>query len=302
MLSIVFAGILYVFVMPQLSSFVGLGTMIFFIVFAIAYLFSKPQQGLIRSIALAFFLIIIGVSNSSQQYDILSVINTALMLIMLIGVLILASYFPSSPHPDKVFLRLLGRFFHSSEYLITRMHHGLMPIRLDYWKQVFHVREVSTLPKKLGDWGPAIDTQRLPGTTPAQLQVLTTSLQALAYHIQEVLNEYERPQSQFLMEELLVDFRPWHIGMQASFRRLAKVEPTAGEREALVNRLKEYMEQLELRIKEALDKAAEGQSSDQEVENFYRLLAGYRGISGALIGYAGSAGDIDWAIWHEERF
>jgi len=91
LLAIAFAGILYVFVMPQLSSFAGLGSMMFLVVFAIAYLFSTPQQGMTRSIALAFFIMIIGVSNSSQTYNILSVIDTALMFILLVGVLILAS-------------------------------------------------------------------------------------------------------------------------------------------------------------------------------------------------------------------
>ena len=43
---IAFASALYIFVMPQLSSFVGLGSMIFLATFAICYLYASPRQGL----------------------------------------------------------------------------------------------------------------------------------------------------------------------------------------------------------------------------------------------------------------
>ena len=302
LLTITFTGILYVFLMPQLSSFLGLGTMIFLVVFAIAYLFSTPKQGMIRSTALAFFVVTIGVSDQ-QHYNFVSVVDSALMSLIVIGVLVLTSRVPFSMQPDKAFLRLLQRFFRSSEYLMATMHldQTVTLTRLDYWRRTFHLRELSTLPKTLSDWGKVIDTKVLSSTTPEQVQALTSNLQVLSYHIQETLDELDKPQSQLLMEELLTDFRPWRIGIQKSFRRLAK-DSDAGEREVLANSLKGFMEQMELRIKEVLNKTAEGQFSDQDAENFYRLLAGYRGISEAMIGYAGNAGDIDWAIWHEERF
>ena len=32
------------------------------------------------------------------------------------------------------------------------------------------------------------------------------------------------------------------------------------------------------------------------------MACAYRGVSEALVEYAGSAGDIDWSSWREERF
>jgi len=303
MLTIALASILYVFVMPQLSSFVGLGSMIFLYVFATAYLFSTPKQAVNRAASLAFFVIIIGVSNSSQQYDFLSVVDTALMILMVIGVLVLTSHIPFSMQPDKAFLRLLRRFFRSSEYLMTTMRRDrtTTTTRMDCWKRAYHAREVATLPQKLSDWGKVVDTGVLPGTTPEQLQALATNLQTLAYRIQELLNTHSSPQAQFLIQELLTDFRAWRLKVQEAFLHLSK-DPATGEQQAFRTRLAERMNRLEERFKSVLENVSAGQLSDRDEVNFYLLLGAYRGVSEALVDYTGSSGDINWASWREERF
>jgi len=63
LVGVILAGILYALVMPHLSSFVGLGTMIFLATFFISYLFSKPQQYVTRSLIFVFFLMTLGLSN-----------------------------------------------------------------------------------------------------------------------------------------------------------------------------------------------------------------------------------------------
>ena len=55
-------------------------------------------------------------------------------------------------------------------------------------------------------------------------------------------------------------------------------------------------------MRDTLDKTPDGQLSDRDEENFYHLLGAYRGVSEALVDYAGSSGGIDWARWREERF
>jgi uncharacterized membrane protein YccC len=303
LLTITVAGTLYIFVMPQLSSFAGLGTMMFLYVCTTAYLFSTPKQGISRAISLAIFVIIIGVSNSSQQYNLLSVVDTALMLLLAIGVIVVTSLIPFSMQPDKAFLRLLRRFFHSSEYLMTTMRwdRTTTTTRMDCWKRAFHAREVATLPRKLSDWGKVVDTGVLPGTTPEQLQALTTNLQALAYRMQEFLNARANPQAELLVRELLTDIRAWHLKVQGVFQRLSQ-DPAAGEQEAFRTGLDTAIKHLEVRIRETMDKAPEGRLSIRDDENFYHLLGAYRGISDALVDYAGSAGNINWARWREERF
>lgn len=45
-LGTILTGLIYVFIMPRLSGFGELGPMIFLVIFGIAYVFWKPQQGL----------------------------------------------------------------------------------------------------------------------------------------------------------------------------------------------------------------------------------------------------------------
>lgn len=302
MFAIAFAGILYVFVMPRLSSYVGLGTMLFLVSFAIAYLFSTPQQHLTRSIAFAMFLVTINLSNE-QQYHFLSVANVGMMFVVFMGVMVLVSRFPLSTQPDKSFLRLLARFFRSSEYLMTTMRwgRGKTPMRLDYWRQAFHARQVATLPQQLEDWGKAVDTRVLPGTTADQVQALTDAIQALANRMRELMDTRADPQAPFLVRELLTDLRAWRLGVQGALQVFSR-DPAATSVEHLREQLSAKLEHLEGRIEETLNKAEEGEISDLDGENFYRLLGAYRGLSDAVVEYAGSAQGIDWEPWRDSRF
>jgi hypothetical protein len=71
--------------------------------------------------------------------------------------------------------------------------------RLDRWREAFHVCEVSTLPRKLGAWASHIDTKALSGTSPQQVQAVVASLQGLTYRMQELLEERDSHQAQFLV-------------------------------------------------------------------------------------------------------
>ena len=225
------------------------------------------------------------------------------MFALLFLILSVTAHVPFSLRPERAFLRQLGRFFRSCKYLISTMRWDPQRYvkRLDRWRETFHTREVSMLPRKLGTWVPHIDTKALSGISPQQIQAVVTSMQGLTYRMQELLEERGNPQAQFLVEELQADVRAWRLRVQETFQGLAE-DPAAGEREAFRSRLDEIMDRLEECIKGTLDKAAEGQLRAQDGENFYRLLGAYRGVSEALVNYAGSADTIDWAQWREERF
>jgi hypothetical protein len=299
---VLFGGLVHIFVMPQLSSFIGLGLLIFGVTFAICYLFAAPRQVLGRIFGLAMFVTLASISNE-QTYSFLKVANTALMFALLFLILAITAHVPFSLRPERAFLRLLGRFFRSCEYLISTMHWDPQRYvrRLDHWREAFHTREVSTLPRKLGTWVPHINTKALFGTSPPQIQAVVTSMQGLTYRLQELLEERGNPQAQFLVQELQADVRAWRLRVQETFQRLSE-DPATGDRETFRTKIDGILDHLEERIKGALDKAPEGQFSDRDGENFYRLLGAYRGVSEALVNYAGSTGTIDWAPWEEARF
>jgi len=298
--SVLFAGLVHIFVMPQLSSFIGLGLLIFGVTFAICYLLAAPRLVLGRTFGLALFVVIASISNE-QTYSFLKVANTALMFALLFLILAVSAHVPFSLRPERAFLRLLSRFFRSCEYLISWDPQRDVTRFGRRRRKTFHVREVSTLPLKLGIWAPHIDAKALPGTSPQQVQAVVASLQGLTYRMQELLEERGNPQAQYLVQELQEDVRAWRIRVQEIFQRLSG-DPAAGERETFRTRLDGILGHLEERIEGALDKAPEGKLRAQEGENFYRLLGAYRGVSEVLVNYAGSTDVIDWAPWHEERF
>ncbi|MGI9330423.1 MAG: FUSC family protein, partial [Gammaproteobacteria bacterium] len=56
MLSVLGAGIIYIFIMPQLSTFLELGLLLFAFTFTVTYFFSAPDQALGKALGLSLFL------------------------------------------------------------------------------------------------------------------------------------------------------------------------------------------------------------------------------------------------------
>ena len=92
----------------------------------------------------------------------------------------------------------------------------------------------------------------------------------------------------------------WHTSLEATFDKWAR-NPEAEPVAALRQRLEAGLLRLEHRIKEALNRAG-SDVSQEEGENFFWLLGGYRGVSEAALAYAGAAQTINWSHWREERF
>lgn len=306
---ILFACAVYVFVMPQLSSFVGLGSLIFVVTFAIGYLFHAPRQAILRTLGLVPFVIITGITNQ-QNYSFLAVANTALMILLVFALLAFTAYIPFSPQPEKAFLRLLGRFFRSSDALLSTLRWNPTGRRslLDGWKKAYHRQQIATLPAKLAAWSPFIDTGPLAGTTTESVQALTHHLQALAYRLQYLVETREQPQAERLARDLsevardlLQEMRAWRLGIQSACQILAQ-NPGAASVSQLRDPLTARIERLENCVRETLDQAEGDVFSERDNAYFYGLLGGYRSLSEAVIEYAQTAVRIDWNRWRETRF
>jgi uncharacterized membrane protein YccC len=296
------ASVLYIFVMPHLSGFTQLGVMLFSAVFAVYYLFWQPRQGLSKSIGAAMLLNVIGVQNQ-QTYNFASFANTVVMIAVASGIAILIWYVPPSPRPEKVFLRLLARFYRQSEFLISRMaidwkqKAGLV----ESWKLIFYQNDLLELPQKLRALGGQIDQRLFPGATPEQIQAMVNSLQALALRLKDLADMRKYPQATFLVQELLDDVRSWRMGIQELFQRWAKDPATEPDKE-LQNRLAVKLKEMENRINRTLSQSGQEKLSEENVQNFYRLMGSYRGLSESIIEHAKLAGSFDWRELKEERF
>jgi hypothetical protein len=66
--------------------------------------------------------------------------------------------------------------------------------------------------------------------------------------------------------------------------------------------LEARLDQLEARVEEALRKGDDEQVPTAVVDNMYRLLGAYRGLSEALVQVIQGTAPIDWARLREARF
>jgi len=301
-LGTLFAGVLYVFVMPHLSGYGQLGLMIFVVTFGITYLFSAPRQAGLKLIALAMFANHISVQNQ-QTYSYASFANSLAMICLVAALIIATAYIPPSPRPEKTFLRLLRRFFRRAEFLMSRHafdrdeQRGLM-IR---WQKAHYRTDLLKIPAKLALLGQHIDYRLLSEQTPDQIQDLVASLQALSYRIQDLFEADASPQSELLVQELRTDVRTWRAAVQEIFGGLSK-KPERVVGDSLRSRLAAMLVRLEARIEEAFNNAQDGAVSEEEGKNLYLLLGAHRGVSEALVDFASKTAGIDWTRLREARF
>lgn len=297
--SVAFAGAFHIFVMPHLHSFVGLGTGIFIAFFLIGYVLSKPEQAMARTLGASFFVMVILVKNE-QTYNFLYVVNFGLMVQLGLLAVWLASLFPISFRPQDMVCKQLRRFLGSCDRLAS-------PQRMDTDHQVrrmwlaFDLHEVTTLPGKIGRWMAALPVAARGKGTPEQARDLVDGLQALGDRMRELVELRAAPQSAAIVRDLAADVRAWRLGIQEVLRRLA-ADPASVEAAPLRSRLDAELETLEARIETALNTAPQGSASSEELNNMYRLLGAYRGVSEALVRFVGHAERIDWERLREERF
>ena len=303
-LSTLFAGILYVFVMPHLSGYGQLGLMIFVVTFGITYLFSAPRQAGVKLVALAMFTNNISVQNQ-QTYSFASFANGLAMICLVAALIIAIAYIPPSPRPEKIFFRLLRRFFRQAEFMIARLaidrdQRKGWTVRL---KMLFYRNDLLELPMKLAVLGKRIDNRLLRDTTPEKIQVLVTNLQALAYQIKELTTARETPQADPLVKQYHDDLRAWRMAVQKQCRLWAE-DPTKAIAQGgkLEEHLAAQLARMEARIDETYRQVAADEFSEQDYANFYRYLGSLRGLSEAAIGYVQITDGPNWAQWKEERF
>jgi len=212
------SGVLYVFVLPQLSGYAELGTLIFAVTFATWYFFSRPAQGLVRMAIIVAFMVLLSIENE-QSYSFAAYANSVAMILLASALSIAVSYVPLSSRPEKIFVRLLKRFFRHAEFLLSRqaLDWHRTSGRAGRWKLRLYSSDILALPEKLERWGKKIDYHVLPGTSPEQIEALVTALHALALRIRELGDTRDCPQSELLIKELLDDVRAWRLAIESVF-------------------------------------------------------------------------------------
>ena len=300
---IIVTGILYVFVMPYLSSFAYLGLMIFGYTFTVYYLFWQPRQTLAKMGAIIAFLALTSIENQ-QHYDFATYANSSAMIMLAVFLVVAVFYLPPSPRPEKICLRLVKRFFRHCEFLIQRQ-------ALDWKKElgwlgrlelILYRNDLLDLPPKLAMWGGLIDHKMFPDPGAEQVQTMVNSLAILADRIKMLMQVRQLPQADIIAQALMEDIRAWRLSIQRIFQRWILGGATGTEGNELQVQLESSLNRLEKRINNLYSHETWDTLGDEENENFYRLLGTYRSLSEAVVAHARLAGELDWALWKEERF
>ena len=169
------------------------------------------------------------------------------------------------------------------------------------WKIAFYLHEMKSLPGKIGVWSKAIDGNKFSSNKPDQVQSLVTTLQGLMYRIEYLLEARETSQAESLAREMKQSVHAWRESIESIFVKWSD-NPGSEPAVNLEQRLSDALGELEHRIDATIEQADRETLSEEDGENFYRMLGAYRGVSEAVVAYAGSAAAIDWAEWSEEKF
>ena len=288
----------YVFILPQLTSFAGLGLVLFLCAFIACYFFS----GIARLAGLVSIINMISIENQ-QTYNFAAQANALVFTLLAFLFVYVISYLLSSPRPEKAVLKMTRRFFRSAQFMISQMYRD--PVRemtwVDQWKIAYYRNEMGTLPGKLDTWGKAIDHKLFPNTTQEQLDKLVTSLQSLVYRIDELLAARSRTRITSNEERgMITDLIKWGQGIEHMFERWS-IQPEARVDEKRAQRFRSRLSEFESKTEAFLVRIG-NDISEQSGEKFYRLLGGFRGVSQAAVSYTEAARSIDWNQWREERF
>ena len=139
------------------------------------------------------------------------------------------------------------------------------------------------------------------GVPREQVQALADSLQALSGRVRELLEVRGAAQSPAIVRELIADMRAWRLGIREVLVALA-ADPAGVEAGRLRGRLDAKLQAMEARTENTLDGAARDDASTEELDNMYRMLGAYRGVSEALVSFASQARAIDWPRVREAHF
>jgi uncharacterized membrane protein YccC len=301
---IIVTGLIYVFIMPRLSGFGELGPMIFLVIFGINYIFWKPQQGLSKVAAIICFLVLSFIDNQ-QSYSFATYANQAISLMLCVCFAVVVSYFPTSPRPEKVVLRLIRRFFRRAEVMLDLLspQRGRRLGWVDRWRVAFYRGDTLEVPLKVWTWSRQLDVKAFPDNTPEKVQALVLLLGSLAHRLAAVADTRDVDHSERAVTELCDEMKDWRLGAVESARLWAEDPGRAGtESEALAERNLLRLQRLEQRMQAFVDGLADGEVTREQYQNLYRLLGSYRGLSEAAVNYARQAETINWRVWQEARF
>ena len=302
-LILLIAGTIHMVVMPQFSSYLGLGTVLFVYMFIGAFLFSKPAYAPLRFITLGIASLILQITND-QVYsfyyitDILIVYQTPFILLWI------TRSIPVSFWPEAAFQRLLRRYMASFRYLIEDVRHAQSSQKSGWWRRqwhAYHLRNLMRIPDRMAAWVSAMPDAAMNGAEKKQGQALCLSLYELTTGMMDLSRLSGVSYSTDTIKRMYPTVHAWRVALERlaeTFRDTPDALPAAAE---LTARLNTHLVQVRSDVRDTLDSGAEVTNSFT-AKALLRELSAYRSLSEALIGATQQASALHWERIRESRF
>jgi uncharacterized membrane protein YccC len=305
LIAVLFAGWLYLIVMPHLGGFPALAALLFSVTFLISWLFHAPSQVVGRSVGLSAFVAIIAVDNQ-QVYSFQAVANLALGLPLIVLLLVFTTYFPFSFRAEDRTVALIARWFRSASWVFGTL--GTDAERAQQARSpgfrsrlAFHRQTVEQVPQMLATWIPALPAAALGDAGPAPLQRLATEIRAMSLRIDDLLEARDALHSPAMERALAPAVRQWRLVVRDLLARSA-TDPAHLDPADLRRQLVSKLRQIETLTEQAMDEDPGYHAHQTLNENSYRLLGAYRGLSESLVDFAQAARAVDWESLEQPRF
>ena len=299
----IYGALMYIFIMPHLSGYLQLGTLLFVWTFIVAYMYSKPQQAGAKASMLANSISTLSIANE-QTYSMAALANSLCMSVLLGVLLILSYYLFPSPRPEKIFLRHLRRFFRHAEELsrISRIQ-GTGPwsfvrrLRVRYLE-----RDLISLPDSLAATAKKIDFESFPGSTPEALEDLVSSLYDFAFRLRDLIDDRDVIAGLANGSDLSAKIEKWKKEWESDLFEWNERDSMIESSEAMHAKLQRELSEFERLIAIEQSKTTQGKESIEDDRRLIGILGTYRRLVEAKLSFLGETEHINWAQLSESRF
>ena len=313
-LSIVFAGLIYLLLLPHFSEFWQLGLVLFAATFLICQLFADPAKAAGKAIGLSFFLSILNIANT-QTYSFMVVANISVLVTVLLVLLAITAYLPFSPRPERMFQRQLNHFLRSCEILLNRlvMHTernaagspGETRKRMA-WRTLYHRHIITQTPARLSLLASFIDKRYFPDTGNGGVQELIGKVEALGTRITAIVDAgFDAPGAAAKSSADVAAYE-WCEIVRAGLRQLSLVSESSGKGAfsgaEFQARQRGALADFETSLRASTGGQTIEAATEQRLERLLSLLGLARSISLLLVSLSQEVGEIDWRRWKETTF
>ncbi len=290
-------GVFYVLAMPHLSGYWALGSLLFLVIFGIAYLFHQPQALLFRAMWMTMLVLVISIENQ-QFFSFLVFAQWFLVGVLYVSIVTFASRFPLSFAPEHQFNAQLRRFWQSAAFVLADSRRTRDSGRLYRWRHDYHIRQLAALPPRLKVWSGALSPAAVDDQARGRVANLVRCMQLVGFRIQELQRVLPLLMQLHHVQSVQHQGGDTLTNLRALMDKLAR---NPGDIDA--NWVRSTLAQAESALEQTVEKTLQaGKLTREQVKVVYSALGAFRGLIMSFSEAMDEVVVLDWQRLCEARF